>query len=72
VNLMEPVTVVCSSACTVTHVISTSIPLLELTLEQGSQIAGAILLVWGVAFVYRVIAQHLSGKTSTSESESST
>lgn len=68
---MEPVTVVCSSACTVTHVISTSIPLLELTLEQGSQIAGAILLVWGVGYVYRVIAQHLSGNTSTSESESS-
>lgn len=68
---MEPVTVLCSAACTVTHVISTDIPLLELTTEQGSQIAGAILLVWGVGFVYRVIAQHLSGKTSTSESESS-
>lgn len=68
---MEPVTVFCSSACTVTHVVTTSIPLFELTLEQGSQIAGAILLVWGVGFVYRVVAQHISGKTSTSESESS-
>jgi hypothetical protein len=68
---MEPVTVYCSGSCTVTHVVSTSIPLLELSLEQGSQIAGAILLVWGVGFVYRVISQYLSGKTSTSESDSS-
>lgn len=28
-----------------------------LTLEQGSQIGGAILLVWGLAFVFRVVAR---------------
>ena len=31
-----------------------------LTPEQGSQIAGAILLVWGIAFVFRLLIRALS------------
>lgn len=31
-----------------------------LTLEQGSQVGGAILLVWGLAFVFRVVIRALN------------
>lgn len=31
-----------------------------LTLEQGSQIGGAILLVWGLAFAFRVVIRALN------------
>lgn len=33
---------------------------LSLTVEQASQLGGAILLVWGVAYVFRVLARFLS------------
>lgn len=33
---------------------------LSLTVEQATQIAGAILMVWGVAYVFRVLARFLS------------
>lgn len=32
----------------------------SVTVEQGSQIGGAILLVWGLAFVFRVVIRALN------------
>lgn len=61
----------CSSACTVTVVHELSLPPLQLTTEEGAQIAGAILAVWVVGFGARLLvrALNIDGR-STSESES--
>lgn len=70
---MEPVTVVCDGACTVTHVISINTPYFALTLAEGGQIAGAILAVWVVGWAVRTAIRTLrdtDGNSSTSESES--
>lgn len=32
----------------------------SLTVEQGSQVGGAILLAWGLAFVFRVVIRALN------------
>lgn len=56
---MEPVTVTCGSACTVTHVVSIDMPPLQLTPEEGGVIAGAILAVWVVGWAFRLVIQHL-------------
>ena len=69
---MDPVTVVCDAACTVTHVISIDTPYFALTLEEGGQIAGAILAVWVIGWAVRTAIRTLrdtDGATSTSESE---
>lgn len=56
---MDPVTVECSSACTVTLVHELSLPPLQLTTEEGGLIAGAILLVWAVGFGFRMLVRTL-------------
>lgn len=56
---MEPTTVECSTACTVTIVHELSLPPLQLTVEEGGQIALAIVGVWAVAFGVRVAIQAL-------------
>lgn len=70
---MDPVTVTCDAACTVTHVISINTPYFALTLEEGGAIAGAVLAVWVVGWAVRMAIQTLrdtDGNSSTSESES--
>jgi hypothetical protein len=68
---MDPTNVIeCAAACTVTVVHVISIPPFDLSLEDAKRIAGAILLVWAVGMVFRVISQQISsGKSSTSETE---
>lgn len=69
---MEPVTVQCSQACTVT--LQLDIPPFNLTLEDGAQISSAILLVWVVGYGIRMLIRTLNvdGESSTSSSKDET
>lgn len=68
--MTDPVTVICNvSPCTIVHEIS--VPPFNLSLEEGAQISGAILLVWALGFGIRQVIRALSvDGVSTSESES--
>lgn len=65
---MDPVTVQCASACTVT--LQLDVPPFNLSLEEGAAISGAILLVWVVGFGIRALirALNVDGDSSTSTS----
>lgn len=65
---MDPVTVQCPSACTVT--LQLDVPPFNLSLEEGAAISGAILLVWVVGFGIRALirALNVDGDSSTSTS----
>jgi len=45
----------CSSSCVVTIQHEFITPVLNLSLQEGGQIAGAVLLVWAAGFVFRVL-----------------
>lgn len=63
-------TIQCASACTVTVVHELSLPVLNLTAEQGAALAGATIALWAVGYVFRVIARSIStGGESTEERE---
>lgn len=65
---MDPITVTCESACTVTHEVD--FPLLSLSVEDGGAIASAVLAVWVVGWAFRVLIRMLKttdGDSSTSE-----
>jgi hypothetical protein len=49
---MEPTTVECSTACTITVVHELSLPPLQLTVEEGGAIATAIVGVWVVGWIF--------------------
>lgn len=70
--MAEPTVIECASACTVTVVHELSIPLLEITHEQGEQIALAIASVWAVAWGIRqaILALRQAGASTKEESES--
>lgn len=63
-------TIDCSTACTVTVVHELSLPPLQLTAEEGGQIASAVLAVWVVGWAFRLAIRALNsdGKP-TNESE---
>lgn len=67
--MSEPVTVICNvSPCTVVHEIS--VPPFNLSLEEGSLISGAVLLVWAAGWGIRQVIRALSvDSVSNSESE---
>ena len=50
----------CTGACTVTVVHEIKFPLFEMTPQEGAQIAGAVLAVWAVGWVFRAIPLHTS------------
>ena len=47
----------CAAACTVTVQHEITLPLLDLSPAEGAQIGSAILLVWAVAWSFRVLVQ---------------
>lgn len=47
----------CAAACTVTVQHEITLPLLDLSPVEGAQIGSAILLVWAVAWSFRVLVQ---------------
>lgn len=52
-------TIDCATACTVTVVHELSLPPLQLTTEDGVEIAAAVLLVWVVGWAFRTIIRTL-------------
>jgi hypothetical protein len=66
----DPTVIECATACTVTVVHEISIPVLNLSLEEGAGIAGAVLAVWAVGYAFRAFGQAIfGGNSSTKESE---
>ena len=55
--MADPQVIQCAAACTVTVV--HSLPLLEMTVEEGAQIAGAVLAVWAAGWAFRALIQAL-------------
>jgi len=51
--MADPVVIDCSSACSVTLQISN--PLLDLTTDDGGQIALAVMAVWIVGWAFRMV-----------------
>lgn len=68
-SVAEPAVIQCSSACTVTVVHELHIPVLDLTPEQGTQIAGAIILVWAIGWGFRQLGRQISSGAIKDESE---
>jgi hypothetical protein len=56
---VEPVTVTCAAACTVTLALDITTPFFALAAEDGAAIAGAVLAVWAVAYGIRVLVRVL-------------
>lgn len=54
---MAEQTIQCTSACTVTVQHEITLPLLDLSPEEGAAISSAILLVWAVAWGFRALIQ---------------
>lgn len=54
---MPEQTIQCTSACTVTVQHEITLPLLDLSPEEGAAISSAILLVWAVAWGFRALIQ---------------
>jgi len=65
----EPVVIDCAGACTVTVVHELSLPPLQLTAEEGAQVAGAILLVWAAGFGVRMLARAMNSADSKEEQQ---
>lgn len=69
--MADPSVIECASACTVTVVHRISLPVLELTPEQGAQIALAILGVWAIGWGVRQLIKLIQSSGATQqESES--
>jgi len=49
----------CTGSCTVTIVHEISLPVLNLTPEEGALIGSAVLLVWAVGWAFRAVIQAL-------------
>lgn len=59
----------CATACTVTVVHEFSLPLLQLTAEEGGAIASAILAIWAMGWGFRVLIQTLKNTDGNSTEE---
>lgn len=67
--MADPVVIDCASACTVTVVHELSLPPLQLSPEEGAQIAGAVLLVWATGWGIRMVARALNSADAKVENE---
>jgi len=57
--MADPVVIDCATTCTVTVLHELSLPPLQLDVAAGAAISGAILLIWGVGWGFRVLIQTL-------------
>lgn len=55
--MADPVVIDCPSTCTVTVQHEITLPVLNLSPAEGAAISSAILLVWAVAWAFRVLIQ---------------
>ncbi|MGJ7527366.1 hypothetical protein [Variovorax sp. GB1P17] len=67
--MADPTVIQCAGQCTVTVVHQLHIPVLDLTIEQGQLIGGAIVLVWAIAYCFRQVGRQLSAGANHQESE---
>lgn len=67
--MADPTVIACQSECTVTVVHELSLPPLQLTLEQGAQIALAIVGVWVVGWGCRQLIRLLNMPAQREETE---
>lgn len=58
--MAEPTTIQCTTACTITVQHELTVPPFNLTVDEASQIGGAILLIWAIGFGARTIARTLN------------
>lgn len=59
----------CEQACTVTVQHEISLPVLDLSPAEAAQISSAILLVWAVAWAFRVLIQSIKTSDGNSTNE---
>jgi len=67
--MADPITVTCSSACTVTLELKISLLPFDLSIESAGQIAVAIAAVWAVAWVFRTLAEFISSDGNSTKDE---
>lgn len=70
--MADPQIIQCSASCTVTVIHELALPVLSLSTEDAALISGAVLLVWVVGYVFRMLIRTLnidSGST-TEENQS--
>jgi len=66
----DPVVIECTTACTVTVVHELSLPPLQLSADEGTVIASAILAIWAIGWGFRALIQtlkHTDGNSTTEE-----
>lgn len=56
---MPDQTIQCATACTVTVVHEFSLPPLQMSMDEGAAISGAILLIWALGWGFRALIQAL-------------
>lgn len=59
----------CEQACTVTVQHEITLPVLDLSPAEAAQISSAILLVWAVAWAFRVLIQSIKVSDGNSTDE---
>lgn len=67
--MADPTVIECASTCTVTVVHELSLPPLQLTPEEGAQIAVAVLTVWAVGWAVRQLTKLIQTPGPTTEKE---
>jgi len=67
--MADPVTITCTSACTVTLDMQVSLLPFAMDLPTASKIAGAILAVWAVAWVLRTLGDFLASRDGNSSTQ---
>lgn len=68
--MADPFVIECAAACTVTVVHELSLPPLQLSVDEGAVIAGAILAIWAIGWGFRALIQtlkHTDGNSTTEE-----
>lgn len=68
--MADPQVIQCTGDCTVHVVHEFSFPVLNLTVDDGHQIAGAILSVWAVAWGIRQVIKLLQSSDAHASKES--
>jgi len=67
--MADPTVIECASACAVTVVHELSLPPLQLTPEEGAQIAVAVLVVWAVGWGVRQLTRLIQTSGPSTEKE---
>jgi hypothetical protein len=66
---MPEQTIQCAAACTVTVQHEITLPVLDLSPQEGAVISSAILLVWAVAWAFRVLIQTIKSSDGNQPNE---